>query len=59
MARNKKTTQIVEESTEVAAPKVKTNQYTVIREGFGFKIGQKIGLESNGVQFYKSNKIIK
>jgi hypothetical protein len=59
MARKKQASKIVEESTEVATPKVKTSLYTVIREGFGFKIGQKIGLEANGVQFYKSNKIIK
>ncbi len=59
MATNKKTSKIVEESTEVATPKVKTNLYTVIRAGFGLVVGQKIGLNDLGVQFYKSNQIIK
>ncbi len=59
MATNKKASKIVEESTEVATPKVKTNLHTVIRAGFGLVVGQKIGLNELGVQFYKSNQIIK
>ena len=59
MAPKKRTSKIVEESTDVATPKVKTNQYTVIRAGFGLLVGQKIGLNAIGVQFYKSNQIIK
>jgi hypothetical protein len=59
MATKKKTSNIVEQSTEVAAPKIKTNLHTVIRAGFGLIVGQKIGLNDLGVQFYKSNQIIK
>jgi hypothetical protein len=49
MATKKKTSNIVEQS----------NLHTVIRAGFGLIVGQKIGLNDLGVQFYKSNQIIK
>lgn len=54
MAKQKETTK------EVAAPvTVPTTKHKVIREGYGFKVGQTVNLDATGVTFYKSKNIIK
>jgi hypothetical protein len=45
---------------EVVIPKkVQTKPYTVVKAAYGFKIGQVIRLNEDGVKFYKKNQVIK
>jgi hypothetical protein len=62
MAKQKKTIEVVEKTTEVAAqqaPKATTTKHKIIRQGLGHKVGDVVQLGVKGVEFYKSKNLIK